>query len=144
MNELIVAAAGARRRTPTGAVARLSGGSPREQLDGLLAARADAQHAGDDAALGYLDHRIDSLVDGVRAGGAQSRDPKTGQLVAEPAPSFDGGVRGRRPPPGPGGMVAETSGQLLARSLQAFAAERRDARAGRSPAARQIGNLSNA
>ena len=104
MNELIASAAGARRRTPTGGVGRLSGASPREQLDGLMAAHADAQRAGDDAAAGYLDHQIESLLGAARAGGAQSRDPQTGQFVAEPAPSFDGGVRGTRLPAPPGGM----------------------------------------
>jgi hypothetical protein len=140
MNELIVAAAGARRRTPTGGVGRLSGASPREQLDGLMAADAEAQRAGDDAAAGYLDHQIESLLDAAQAGGAQSSgDPQTAEPEAEPAPSFDGGFMGRRPPPGPGGIVVETSGQLLLRSLQTYASESRERGSGR----RQIGNLSN-
>jgi hypothetical protein len=144
MNELIVAAAGARRRTPTGGVGRLSGASPRQQLDGLLAAHAEAQRAGDETALGILDFKIEGLLAVARANGTQLRDPQTGQFVAEPAPSFDGGVRGTRLPAPPGGMVEpESATQLLRRSLETYGAERRAANAALSPAARQIANLSN-
>jgi hypothetical protein len=143
MNQMIVAAA--RRGVPTGAVARLSGGGPREQLDGLMAAHAEAQRAGNEDALGILDFKIDGLLDAARAGGAQSRDPQTGQFVAEPAPSFDAGVRGTRLPAPPAGMVEpESATQLLRRSLETYGAERRAANAGLSAGARQIANLSNA
>lgn len=135
MNRLILA--GARRgERSEGAFARLADSSSmnsgpssrRERLDALMAEREQAMHSGDEDALGFVEHKIDGLFDESRAASAESERPT----------SFDGGVMGRRGPPAPGGMVAETSGQLLMRSLQTFGAERRD-----GGARRQIGNLSN-
>jgi hypothetical protein len=48
-----------------------------------------------------------------REGREQARDPDTGQFIA--APSFDGGVRGRRSKPMPGGE--ESAGALFARAM---------------------------
>jgi hypothetical protein len=138
MNEMFVAA---RRRDERleGIAAQLTGRARQESagtLGSLMAECERALQAGDDEAAARVEQEIDRRLDEARAGREQGRDPATGQFVADqPPPSFDGGVMGRRPPPGPSGMVAETSGQLLARSLQTFAAERRE------DGGRQIGNF---
>ena len=88
-------------------------------MNRLLSDRDDAMRAGDPDALAFTEHRIDRLFEEVRAARTeQPRDRQTGEFA-----SFDGGVRGRRPPPTPN-VHQETAAALFQRALVASRQER--------------------
>jgi hypothetical protein len=131
MNRLIVEGARRGEQLTGGALARLFGEPPvsesrRERLDTLEAQRQEAMRRGDDTALGLIEHNLERLFEEARAARTERPRDEQGRFTAsaggDESVSFDGGYRGRQPPPSPG-MVAPTSTQLMA---AAFAASRQE------------------
>jgi hypothetical protein len=142
MNQLIVA--GARRGERVGALARLAGSPPletdtprQERLNALLADREAAMQSSDADALAFTEHRIDRLFEEARAARMPAESEQGGE---QPQPArFDGGVRGRRPFPGPG-LVQESASQLMLRAMTQSRVERaeRDADPGQTIIANNV------
>lgn len=96
-----------------------SAGNPalRERLSGALDDLDRAKRSGDDAMIGFAEHRLDTVIHDARAAREQPRE-EDGRFAG-----FDGGVRGRRSPPIPG-LVSESSAELMLRAFSASRSER--------------------
>ncbi len=96
-----------------------SAGNPalRERLSGALNDLEAARRAGDDATIGFAEHRLDTVIHDARQAREQPRE-EDGRFAG-----FDGGVRGRKPPPVPH-MHVESSAELMLRAFSASRFER--------------------
>jgi hypothetical protein len=96
-----------------------SAGNPalRERLSGALNDLEAARRAGDDAKIGFAEHRLDAAMHDARAAREQPRE-EDGRFAG-----FDGGVRGRKPPPIPH-LHVESSAELMLRAFSASRSER--------------------
>jgi hypothetical protein len=96
-----------------------SAGNPalRERLSGALDDLDRAKRAGDDATIGFAEHRLDTVIHDARQAREQPRE-EDGRFAG-----FDGGVRGRKPPPVPH-LHVESSAELMLRAFSASRSER--------------------
>ncbi len=94
----------------------------REQLSGALNELERAQRAGDADAIHFAEFMVERAREASQAGREQPRDEQ-GRFVAEPPPSFDGGVRGRSGVR-PAGVHQETANSLFRRALEQSSVER--------------------
>jgi hypothetical protein len=118
INEALFAAVGRNADgTPT-ASPSAGNPAPRERLSGALNDLEAAQRTGNDAAIGFAEHRLDTAIRDARAAREQPRDD-AGRFAG-----FDGGVRGRRSPPVPH-LQAESSADLMLRAFSASRFERK-------------------
>ncbi len=117
MNEILFEAVGLEKDGT--AKTSASAGNPvlRERLSGALNDLEAARRAGDDATIGFAEHRLDTVIHDARQAREQPRE-EDGRFAG-----FDGGVRGRKSPPTPG-LVSESSAQLLLRSFSSARQER--------------------
>jgi hypothetical protein len=96
-----------------------SAGNPalRERLSGALNDLEAARRSGDDATIGFAEHRLDTVIHDARQAREQPRE-EDGRFAG-----FDGGVRGRKPPPAPH-LQVESSTELMLRAFSASRSER--------------------
>ena len=99
--------------------ASASAGNPalRERLSGALNDLEAARRTGDDATIGFAEHRLDTAMHDARQAREQPRE-EDGRFAG-----FDGGVCGRRSPPIPH-LHAESSDGSRARAFSASRSER--------------------
>lgn len=108
-----------------GVLDRLRGATPladdrQERLNVQLSAYEDATRRGDHIAAQMADEKIEALLSEARAARQETQ-----RQTNPPAPSFDGGFRGRRGIAPPANVTPlETSSQLLSRALRQRVAER--------------------
>jgi hypothetical protein len=122
INEALFAAVGRNMDGTEKTSASTGNADLRERLSGALNDLEAARRTGDDAVVGFAEHRLDTAIHDAR----QAREQREQQPREEDGrfAGFDGGVRGKRSPPTPH-LQAESSAALMLRAFSASRFERK-------------------